>query len=369
MIVDDAILHCETPILLPVPESEQPVTVQLGGHDPTKLAEAARRCEAVGYREINLNVGCPSKVVAGKGCFGARLMYEPDKVAQIVRSMKEAVSPDIPITVKCRIGVDKQDSYEHLRGFVRTLADAGVTHLIVHARKAILNGLSTHANRRVPPLKYDFVYRLVEDFPHMQFTINGGVRSYLEVATHLRNGVAGVMVGRLAYNHVWWLAEADSRVFGVPNPGLSRRQVLDEYARYVDQQINVEMAHKPHASVSAVMRNMLKPVWGLFAGEANGSKFRITLNNLLAEWKVKEKELGKEQTMREMLATEMFRTALHDLDDAVVDAVPAQSFQLVDEYEGAESSGGSTPSGDAAVDDGGGGGGDEKDRLRKHALD
>ncbi len=153
---------------------EHPVVVQLGGSDPVKMAKAASICAAMGYNEININCGCPSPKVK-EGAFGAVLMNEPKTVADIVAEMKKLVS--VPVTVKCRLGVDDHDSYEEVSKFITTVSAAGASHFIIHARKAFLNGLNPKENRTVPPLRYDWVYKLVKDFPKLQFSLNGGLQS------------------------------------------------------------------------------------------------------------------------------------------------------------------------------------------------
>lgn len=189
--------------LLDFSSVEHPVVLQLGGSNPVELAQAARMGESWGYDEINLNVGCPSSRVQA-GNFGACLMKDPVLVANCVRAMKEAVS--IPVTVKTRIGVDEQDSYEELQHFTGLVAEAGCQHFIVHARKAWLNGLNPRQNRSVPPLRYDVVYRLRKDFPDLQLAINGGITTTQEVRDHLQH-VDGVMIGRPAYQNPSWLRE------------------------------------------------------------------------------------------------------------------------------------------------------------------
>jgi tRNA-dihydrouridine synthase A len=192
-----------------------------------------------GFCEINLNTGCPSALVSSR-CFGARLMLEPERVrdicANIIRRTESSAVKPVEVTVKCRIGVDDCDSYEELHRFVTTVASAGVRHFIVHARKCLLNGLSPHENRTVPPLKYEFVYRLKEDFPHLCFTLNGGVASIQHAKELLDStNIDGVMIGRAAYNTPWNLRDADRLIFGeARNPNLSRREIIERYLDYAE---------------------------------------------------------------------------------------------------------------------------------------
>jgi len=189
-----------------------------------------------GYDAINLNCGCPSAKVAGSGCFGAALMRDPALVASLCQSMADTMGPTTPITVKCRIGVDDDDSYEQLHGFIHTVAyKSPVQHFIIHARKAILSGISPEANRRIPPLRYDYVYRLIKDFPDLKFTLNGGVLSYEEIEEHLGQGAHGVMIGRAIIARPYYWADVDRRIFGQHNnPGFTRRQMLEMYGNYAD---------------------------------------------------------------------------------------------------------------------------------------
>src|SRR5262245_45970271 len=243
---------------------EQPVALQLGGADPRELALAARIGEDYGYREINLNCGCPSDRVQ-EGRFGACLMAEPDHVAECLVAMRAAVS--IPVTVKCRIGIDEQDEEEGLDRFAAEVASAGCATLIVHARKAWLKGLSPKDNRSVPPLNYQRVYRLKRDHPALEIVLNGGIGSLDEAEAHLAH-VDSVMLGRLAYQNPYVLAEVDRRFFGSAGPIVSRRQIVEAFLPYVD----AELARgTPLARIS---RHML----GLFHGEPGGRVYRRILS-------------------------------------------------------------------------------------------
>ncbi|USF87163.1 tRNA dihydrouridine(20/20a) synthase DusA [Candidatus Endoriftia persephone] len=233
MITTGALLHGDAERFLEFDISEHPVAIQLGGSNPAELAEAARLAETAGYDEVNLNVGCPSDRVQN-GMIGACLMAHPELVADCVRAMKEAVS--IPVTVKTRIGIDDNDSYAALQGFVAAQIGAGCDHFIIHARKAWLQGLSPKENREVPPLRYEIVQQLKQDFPEMGFTINGGIQT-LTLAEQLLQGLDGVMIGREAYHNPWILAEADRRIYGDNQPQLSRHQVLERFMPFVEQQL------------------------------------------------------------------------------------------------------------------------------------
>jgi tRNA-dihydrouridine synthase A len=230
MVTTGALLHGDVARHLAFTPAEAPVALQLGGSEPDDLARSARLGEQWGYDEINLNCGCPSERVQ-RGAFGACLMNEPQLVADCVKAMRDAVS--IPVTVKHRIGVDAVEEYEFVRDFVGTIADAGCEVFIVHARNAILKGLSPKENREIPPLKYDVAYRLKRDFPHLEISINGGIKTLDEVEEHLKH-VDGVMLGREAYHNPYLLAGIDARFYGADTPAPSRQDVeegLIDYAR------------------------------------------------------------------------------------------------------------------------------------------
>ena len=211
---------------------EHPVALQLGGNEPGKLAQAARLGEQWGYDEINLNCGCPSDRVQ-RGAFGASLMKAPTLVADCVKAMVDVV--EVPVTVKHRIGLDKDESYAFVRDFIGTVQDAGCKVFIVHARNAWLQGLSPKENRDIPPLRYEVAHRLKQDFPHLTIAINGGIRTDEVVQAQLQH-VDGVMVGREAYHNPWWLARWDSLYFGAPERQLSVEAVEDAMVDYMERE-------------------------------------------------------------------------------------------------------------------------------------
>jgi tRNA-dihydrouridine synthase A len=260
MVTTGAILFGDRERHLAYDAAEHPVALQLGGADPGALAECAAIGAAYGYDEINLNIGCPSDRVQ-RGRFGACLMAEPDLVAECVAAMRRAT--DIPVTVKCRIGIDERDSYDDLRAFVDPVADAGCATFIVHARKAHLQGLSPKENRDVPPLRYDFVYRLKDERPDLEIVINGGVASLMEARKHLAH-VDGVMLGRAAYQAPYMLAEADHLFFDGGPAAPSRDDVLETYAQYAEQQRDGGVPLGP----------LTRHILGLFQGQPGARAWR-----------------------------------------------------------------------------------------------
>jgi len=210
MVTTGALIHGNVDQLLRFNEEEHPVALQLGGSDPADLARAARIGQERGYDEINLNCGCPSERVL-KGSFGACLMGDPRLVADGVKAMRDVV--DVPVTVKHRIGIDREESYAFVRDFVGTVAEAGCEVFIVHARNAWLKGLSPKENREIPPLRYELVHRLKQEFPHLTIAINGGITRDEQIAAHLER-VDGVMVGREAYHNPWIMSRWDALFFG-----------------------------------------------------------------------------------------------------------------------------------------------------------
>jgi tRNA-dihydrouridine synthase A len=260
MVTAQAIRHGDRERLLGFDPSEQPVALQLGGSDPAMLAEAARIGEDHGYCEINLNVGCPSDRVQ-EGRFGACLMAEPNLVAECVAAMGAAVK--IPVTVKCRIGIDDQDEREGLDQFVEAVAATGCDTFIVHARKAWLKGLSPKENREIPPLNYARVHQLKASLPHLRIILNGGLASLAHAKAEM-GGLDGVMLGRAAYHTPWELADVDRMFFHAPNPCSHRAGAVLAMFPYIEQQL------AKGVGLSKITRHML----GLFHGQPGGRHWR-----------------------------------------------------------------------------------------------
>jgi tRNA-dihydrouridine synthase A len=264
MLTTGAVLHGDRERLLGFSPAEHPVALQLGGSEPAQLAEAARIGEQWGYDEINLNCGCPSDRVQS-GRFGACLMAEPELVARLVGAMREAVR--IPVTVKSRIAIDELEEWPTLERFVRQVSAAGCTRFIVHARKAWLQGLSPKENRDIPPLRYELVHRLKAEFPHLDISINGGIRTLDAAAEHLRQ-VDGVMIGRAAYENPYLLADADRRFFGGTEAPRERHAVVEAMLPYIEERLS------QGAPLSAITRHML----GLFQGLPGARAWRRHLS-------------------------------------------------------------------------------------------
>jgi len=261
MITTNTLLNANNPArFLRHHESEQPVAIQLGGAVPSDLAICAKIAEQAGYNEVNLNVGCPSDRVKS-GRFGASLMAEPVLVAQCISSMQAGIA--IPVTVKCRIGIDDLDQYADLAHFIRIVAEAGCRIFYVHARKAWLQGLSPKQNREIPPLKYDTVYRLKQDFPQLEIIINGGIKNLSESKQHLQH-VDGCMIGREAYANPYMLAEVDRNLYQQQTDMPTRQQILAHYVDYIDN----EMLDGTPLSL------MSRHVLGLFQGVPGAKAWR-----------------------------------------------------------------------------------------------
>jgi tRNA-dihydrouridine synthase A len=261
MVTTGALLHGDVPRHLRFNVEEHAVALQLGGSDPADLAACAKLGQDWGYDEINLNCGCPSERVQ-RGAFGACLMNEAHLVAECVKAMRDVV--DIPVTVKHRIGIDREESYAFVRDFVGTLADAGCEVFIVHARNAWLKGLSPKENREVPPLRYDVVHQLKKDFSHLTISLNGGITTSAHVTEQLAQ-VDGVMVGREAYHNPWWLADWDEVYFGEQASKLTREQVEEQMVAYMERE-----AAQHGTSWYSIARHML----GLRHGMAGARKWR-----------------------------------------------------------------------------------------------
>nr|WP_164964192.1 tRNA dihydrouridine(20/20a) synthase DusA [Rubrivivax sp. JA1026] len=260
MVTTGALLHGDQPRHLDFGDEEHPVALQLGGSEPADLAACAKLAERWGYDEVNLNCGCPSPRVQ-RGAFGACLMNEPALVADAVKAMRDAVS--LPVTVKHRIGLGKDESYAFVRDFVGSVAEAGCEVFIVHARNAWLEGLSPKENRDIPPLRYEVAHRLKTEFPQLTIVVNGGIAGDEAIAAQLAH-VDGVMVGRAAYHEPWTLSTWDERFFGAPAPASDRAAVELAMVRYMERQAaaGVPWAH--------VARHML----GLWNGEAGARRWR-----------------------------------------------------------------------------------------------
>jgi tRNA-dihydrouridine synthase A len=261
MVTTGALIHGDVPRHLRFNTEEHPVALQLGGSEPADLAQCAKLGQDWGYDEININCGCPSERVQ-RGAFGACLMNEASLVADCVKAMVDAV--DIPVTVKHRIGIDKEEGYGFVRDFVGTVADAGCTVFIAHARNAWLKGLSPKENREIPPLRYELVHQLKLDFPHLTIAINGGLTTNAQLTEQLEH-VDGVMLGREAYHNPWWLADWDATFFGASGAELTREIVEERMVDYMEREA---AEHGTHWYSSA--RHML----GLRHGLAGSRKWR-----------------------------------------------------------------------------------------------
>jgi len=271
MVTTGALLHGDLPRHLDFNQEEHPVALQLGGSEPVELAKSAKLGEQWGYDEINLNCGCPSERVQ-KGAFGACLMMEPQLVADGVKAMRDAVAIDV--TVKHRIGIDQVDSYAFVRDFIGVLADAGCRTFIVHARNAILKGLSPKENREIPPLRYEWVYRLKRDFPQLEIIINGGIRTLAEIDAHLQQ-VDGVMLGREAYHNPYLMAAFDQRYYADSRMPKSRAEVLQALQPYIEMQL----ARARQAGTGPKLNSITRHILGLTAGMPGARAFRQMLSD------------------------------------------------------------------------------------------
>jgi tRNA-dihydrouridine synthase A len=263
-------------------DCQHPVALQLGGCEPDALARCAELAAAAGFDEINLNCGCPSDRVQDGG-FGACLMSVPNAVAASVAAMRNAC--DLPVTVKCRIGIDLSEDYQFFRAFIEPVAAAGCRTFIVHARKAWLSGLSPKENREIPPLRYDIVYRLKREMPELTIVINGGIQTLAECEQHLRH-VDGVMLGRAVYENPFLLAEVDQRLFGDSAEPPTRNEVLARLRPLVERELAAG------EKLSSITRHIL----GLYRGLPGGRGFRRTLSELAhlegADWSVIEQAVA-----------------------------------------------------------------------------
>jgi len=270
MVTTGAIIHGNATYQLDFNKSiESPVALQLGGSNPDELAKCSEIAESMGYDEINLNLGCPSERVQ-KGSFGACLMIRPKLVQRCLNAMKQSVS--IPVTAKCRTGIDKIEDYDFLQSFVEGIANQNISTIIIHARNAILKGLSPRQNRTIPPLKYDYVYRIKEDFPELEIIINGGIDSLTEAKDHLQN-VDGVMLGRAPYDNPMMLDDVDSEIFGKPKKQILRLDILKEYLTYLEELDDPKIR----------LNQVLKHIYGLNKGLKNARKYRYEINQIMKE--------------------------------------------------------------------------------------
>lgn len=264
MITTGALVYGDRDRFLSYSQQEHPLALQLGGSNVEDLTQCARLAEQWQYDEINLNVGCPSNRVQS-GMIGACLMGHPELVADCIKGLVSCT--DIAITVKCRIGIDNLDSYEYLHDFVGAVIAAGCQCLIIHARKALLSGLSPKQNREIPPLNYDYVYQLKKDFPDTEFIINGGITTLAQCTDHLKK-VDGVMIGREAYQNPYLLAKVDHLIFGDDHPVASRLEILQQYYPYVENEL----------AKGNRLKHMSKPLFGLFHGQPGAKAWRRYLS-------------------------------------------------------------------------------------------
>ena len=274
MVTTGAILYGKCFHQLEFNKEEHPVAIQLGGSDVDDLVKSAKIAEDYGYDEINLNVGCPSDRVQ-KGRFGACLMLEPEHVAECLNAMQTNVK--VPVTIKCRLGVDHHEDYEFLYNFVNIVQDAGVKHFIIHARNGILKGLSPRQNRHIPPLKYDYVYQLKKDFPDLNITINGGIKTIDECKDHLKY-VDGVMIGRAAYENPFLIKDIDTELYGIESNINSKKSILNQYLDYVEDKL--QEGHD--------LSRMMKHLFGLSRGDKFAKSFRIKILEV-----IKKESLGQ----------------------------------------------------------------------------
>ncbi|KAJ6315489.1 hypothetical protein OIU78_018879 [Salix suchowensis] len=307
MLAAETIVHQQGDLdrFLAFSPEQHPIVLQIGGNNLDSIAKATQLANSYGYDEINLNCGCPSPKVAGHGCFGVRLMLDPKFVGEAMSVI--AANTDVPVSVKCRIGLDDHDSYNELCDFIYKVSSLSPTkHFIIHSRKALLNGISPADNRRIPPLKYEYYYALLRDFPDLRFTINGGINCVDEVNAALREGAHGVMVGRAAYNYLWnTLAHVDSAIYGAPSSGLTRRQVLEQYQIYGDAVLGTFGNSRPN------IRDLIKPLFGFFHSEPG--------NNL---WKRKADAAFQMKNITTVKS--FFEETLVAIPDAVLDSHVAE---------------------------------------------
>jgi tRNA-dihydrouridine synthase A len=267
MITTGALIHGDRERFLAFNDVEHPLAIQLGGSNPDDLAECAMMSEDQGYDEVNLNIGCPSDRVQN-GQFGACLMSNKNLVADCVNKINTKVN--IPVTIKTRIGIDDQDSYEFLYDFIKTTSEAGCETFIIHARKAILSGLSPKENREIPPLNYDRVHKIKQDYPELNITINGGFTELIQIKSQLQY-VDGVMVGRAAYQDPFMLAEADNILFENLEAATTRESILNDYRNYADDQIQQ----------GERIKNLTRHIIGLYKSQPGARHYRQLLSQAI----------------------------------------------------------------------------------------
>ena len=283
MVTTGAILYGKCFHQLDYNPQEHPIAVQLGGSDIKDLVECAKISEEYGYDEINLNVGCPSDRVQ-KGRFGACLMLEPDHVADCLGSMQTNVS--VPVSIKCRLGVDHHEDYEFLYNFINIIKNSGINNFIIHARNGILKGLSPRQNRHIPPLKYDYVYRLKKDFPNLNIIINGGIKTLDETKHHLQR-VDGVMIGRAAYENPFLIKDIDSEIYDLEYIEKSKKNILNQYLDYVEEK--VKEGHE--------ISRMMKHLFGLSRGDKFAKTFRLKILEVIKEGEIKSQRKDLEDLL------------------------------------------------------------------------
>ena len=264
MVTTGAIIHGDTHRYLDFNKEEHPVALQLGGSDPEELAQCSRIAEDYGYDEINLNVGCPSDRVQS-GRFGACLMAEPELVRECLEAMQSAVSIDV--SVKHRIGIDRDDSYDQLAAFIETVKQSGIKTFIIHARKAWLDGLSPKENRDVPPLRYDSVYAIKQDHSELEIIINGGINTLEEASQHLEK-VDGVMLGRAIYHNPWLLSEVDQLFYNADRNNITPKQVIKELLPYISREL----------AKGTYLNHITRHILGMFQGKPGAKAWRRHLS-------------------------------------------------------------------------------------------
>jgi tRNA-dihydrouridine synthase A len=283
MVTTGAILYGKCFHQLEFNQEEHPVAIQLGGSDIDDLIKSSKIAEDYGYDEINLNVGCPSDRVQ-KGRFGACLMLEPDHVAECLNAMQTNVK--VPVTIKCRLGVDHHEDYEFLYNFVNIVQNAGIKHFIIHARNGILKGLSPRQNRHIPPLKYDYVYQLKKDFPNLNITVNGGIKTIDECKEHLKY-VDGVMIGRAAYENPFLIKDIDTELYGIESNVNSKKSILNQYLDYVEDKL--QEGHD--------LSRMMKHLFGLSRGDKFAKTFRLKILEVIKSGELKNQRKDLEDLL------------------------------------------------------------------------